>query len=147
MAGDDLDGLGQVPRVAFSVVDCVCIRARTGPAKKCPVRSTGLRNAAGSWALLVIAVALQFWLFPWGSYEITFEDKVPITRVAGPIQALASLILAGGWPCCLEVSSGLAWLLVDCPRDGCRRRHNLFPDPYVRPPNVLPLLLIMLLHL
>lgn len=96
VAGADLDGLGQVPRVAFSVVDCVCIRARTGPAKKCPVRSTGLRNAAGSWALLVIAVALQFWLFPWGSYEITFEDKVPITRVAGPIQALASLILAGG---------------------------------------------------
>lgn len=56
----------------------------------------GFVISAGSLALLVIAVPLQFWPFPWGSYEVRFEDRIGITRVAGPIQALASLVLAGG---------------------------------------------------
>lgn len=30
----------------------------------------------GGLGLLVIATALEFWTFPWGSYAITFEEAI-----------------------------------------------------------------------
>lgn len=49
-------------------------------------------------AVQVVAVAGQFWPFPWGSYETSFADlggqSAGWTRFSGPVQALASLLLA-----------------------------------------------------
>lgn len=45
--------------------------------------------------LLIAGVALQFWPFPWSSYEVSFESRSGAS-IAGPLQPISSLVLALG---------------------------------------------------
>lgn len=50
---------------------------------------------AGALVVMVVAVGVDFWTFPWGSYEVSFEtDRGAVTNV--PIQPIATLILTLG---------------------------------------------------
>lgn len=48
--------------------------------------------------LLMIATALEFWTFPWGSYRVTFEeaDGLAGSNAGGVIQFLTSLVFTLG---------------------------------------------------
>lgn len=63
-----------------------------------------------SLGLLIVAVALEFWAFPWGSYEVTFEEATGLvgSNLMGGLQALVSLLFA----------LSLAVLCVDLTRAG-----------------------------
>lgn len=52
----------------------------------------------GGLALVIVATALEFWGFPWGSYDVTFEEARGFlgSDTSGAIQALASLVLTVG---------------------------------------------------
>jgi len=52
----------------------------------------------GGLGLLIIATAVEFWTFPWGSYDVTFEEATGLagSNTSGGIQALASLIFTTG---------------------------------------------------
>ena len=43
---------------------------------------------------LIIATALEFWTFPWGSYEVTYEEATGLagSNLSGVIQLITSLI-------------------------------------------------------
>ena len=43
---------------------------------------------------LIVATALEFWTFPWGSYEVTYEAATGLagSNLSGAIQLLTSLI-------------------------------------------------------
>ncbi len=45
--------------------------------------------------LQVVAVALDFWPFHWGSYELGFTNRIPATGFDGPFQPVLSLVLTG----------------------------------------------------
>lgn len=52
----------------------------------------------GGLGLVVVATALEFWSFPWGSYDVTFEEARGFlgSNASGTIQALASLVFTAG---------------------------------------------------
>ncbi len=54
--------------------------------------------ALGSLVLLMVATALEFWTFPWGSYRVTFEAATGFagSNASGATQALVSLVFAVG---------------------------------------------------
>jgi len=56
-------------------------------------RVAGVLTFAGL-GMLIVATAAEFWSFPWGSYGFEFEEPLP--RVAGMLQALASLLFTLG---------------------------------------------------
>jgi len=47
---------------------------------------------------LIIATALEFWTFPWGSYEVTYEEATGLagSNLSGVIQLFTSLIFTIG---------------------------------------------------
>jgi hypothetical protein len=47
----------------------------------------------GSLAIVSVGTVIQFWPFPFGSYELSFEQS-PLARVGGIVQALATLAFA-----------------------------------------------------
>jgi hypothetical protein len=49
-------------------------------------------------AFLIVTIALEFWAFPWGSYDVEFEDATGLaaSNTSGAIQALASLVFTVG---------------------------------------------------
>lgn len=51
-----------------------------------------------SLGFLIIAAALEFWTFPWGSYEVTFEEATGIagSNLSGVIQLFSSLVFTMG---------------------------------------------------
>lgn len=48
--------------------------------------------------LLTVATVLEFWTFPWGSYDVTFEEATGFagSNSSGGVQALTSLVFAIG---------------------------------------------------
>jgi hypothetical protein len=52
----------------------------------------------GGLGLVIAATALEFWTFPWGSYDVTFEEARGFlgSNASGAIQALASLVFTAG---------------------------------------------------
>lgn len=60
-------------------------------------RAGGILTFA-SLGFLIIAAALEFWTFPWGSYEVTFEEATGIagSNLSGVIQLFTSLIFTLG---------------------------------------------------
>ncbi len=54
--------------------------------------------AFGGLGFLIVATAIEFWSFPWGSYAVTFEDADGLvgSNASGAIQLLASLIFTLG---------------------------------------------------
>jgi hypothetical protein len=52
----------------------------------------------GGLGLLIVATALEFWTFPWGSYDVTFEEARGFlgSNASGAIQALASVVFTAG---------------------------------------------------
>ena len=52
----------------------------------------------GGLGLVIVATALEFWTFPWGSYSETFEEATGFagSNASGGIQALASLAFTLG---------------------------------------------------
>ena len=52
----------------------------------------------GGLGVVILATALEFWTFPWGSYEVTFEEATGFagSNASGGIQALASLVFTLG---------------------------------------------------
>ena len=48
--------------------------------------------------LLIVATALEFWTFPWGSYDVTFEEARGLagSNLGGIIQLFASLFFTLG---------------------------------------------------
>lgn len=52
----------------------------------------------GGLGLLIVATALEFWTFPWGSYDVTFEEATGFlgSNASGAIQALASMVFTLG---------------------------------------------------
>ena len=52
----------------------------------------------GGLGLVIVTTALEFWTFPWGSYDIKFEEASGLvgSNASGAIQALASLVFAAG---------------------------------------------------
>ena len=58
-------------------------------------RSRGIASVAlGALLLLVLATALEFWIFPWGSYERTFEEATGLvgSNLSGGLQSVVSLV-------------------------------------------------------
>ncbi len=64
-------------------------RVRPGPFGRAAGRVT-----LGMLGLLIVATALEFWSFPWGSYAITFEDATGLvgSNLSGALQFLVSLL-------------------------------------------------------
>jgi hypothetical protein len=62
----------------------------------------------GGLGLVILTTALEFWSFPWGSYDVTFEQATGFigSNASGAVQAIASLVFA----------LGLALLSVDLAR-------------------------------
>jgi hypothetical protein len=62
----------------------------------------------GGLALVIVTTALQFWTFPWGSYEATFEEATGFlgSNASGAVQFGASLVF----------TIGLALLSIDLVR-------------------------------
>lgn len=54
--------------------------------------------AFGGLGFLMVATALEFWTFPWGSYAVTFEDGRGLmgSDLSAMIQALASMVFTLG---------------------------------------------------
>lgn len=52
----------------------------------------------GGLGFLIIATAVEFWTFPWGSYDVTFEEATGLagSNTSGAIQSLVSLIFTAG---------------------------------------------------
>ena len=52
--------------------------------------------AIGALVVLIVATALEFWTFPWGSYSATYEEATGFagSNAAGAFQALVSLVVA-----------------------------------------------------
>ena len=66
-----------------------------------PVGSLGRIGAVitlGGLALAIVTAALEFWTFPWGSYDVTFEEATGFagSNMSGAVQAVASLVFAVG---------------------------------------------------
>lgn len=52
--------------------------------------------SVASLGLLVLAVMVEFWIFPWGSYDRTFEEAEGLvgSNASGAWQAVASVVFA-----------------------------------------------------
>jgi hypothetical protein len=52
----------------------------------------------GGLGLVILTTALEFWSFPWGSYDVTFEQATGFigSNASGAVQAIASLVFAVG---------------------------------------------------
>ncbi len=52
----------------------------------------------GGLGLVIVTTALEFWPFPWGSYDLTFEEATGFagSNASGAVQALASIVFAVG---------------------------------------------------
>jgi hypothetical protein len=52
----------------------------------------------GGLGLVIGTTALEFWSFPWGSYDVTFEEATGYigSNTSGAVQAIASLVFALG---------------------------------------------------
>lgn len=52
----------------------------------------------GALGLLMVATMLEFWPFPWGTYEVTFEEATGLagSNTSGVIQSLVSLFFTAG---------------------------------------------------
>ena len=52
----------------------------------------------GGLGLLIVTTALQFWTFPWGSYDVTFEEATGFagSNASGAVQFGASLVFTVG---------------------------------------------------
>jgi hypothetical protein len=52
----------------------------------------------GGLGLVIVTTALEFWPFPWGSYDLTFEEATGFagSNASGGVQALASMVFAAG---------------------------------------------------
>jgi len=59
---------------------------------------TGALLTFVSLGFVIIAAALEFWTFPWGSYEVTFEEATGLagSNLSGVIQFFASLFFTLG---------------------------------------------------
>ena len=70
-------------------------RRREGPGR---LGRTGALLTFVSLGFVTIAAALEFWTFPWGSYEVTFEEATGLagSNLSGVIQFLASLLFTLG---------------------------------------------------
>jgi hypothetical protein len=64
-------------------------RSNPGPSSRAIARF-----AFASLGLLVLATALEFWAFPWGSYERTFEGAEGLggSNASGALQSMVSLV-------------------------------------------------------
>ncbi|MEX1171304.1 MAG: hypothetical protein WEG56_01710 [Chloroflexota bacterium] len=85
-----------VPVLGLVLVALVALarrRARPGV-----LGQTGRIVALGGLGLLMVATALEFWTFPWGSYAVTFEaaDGFAGSNASGAFQSLVSLVLTLG---------------------------------------------------
>lgn len=51
--------------------------------------------AFGALVVLIVATALEFWTFPWGSYAASYEEAAGFagSNAAGAVQAVVSLLL------------------------------------------------------
>lgn len=69
--------------------------------------------ALGGLGLLIFAAVLEFWTFPWGSYDVRFEDATGLagSNTSGALQAAVSLLF----------TLGLAVLCIDLVRAGVLR--------------------------
>ncbi len=58
----------------------------------------GAGLALGGLGLLVLATAVEFWTFPWGSYAVTYEDRTGLvgSNTSGAVQGLVSLVFTLG---------------------------------------------------
>jgi hypothetical protein len=68
--------------------------------RRAEMRQSGVAKVAGTIAVgalvaLAVTTAVGFWTFDWGSYSETFEAERGIVKLSGPLQGLASLVLAG----------------------------------------------------
>ena len=70
-------------------------RRREGPGR---LGRTGALLTFVSLGFVIIAAALEFWTFPWGSYEVTFEEATGLagSNLSGVIQFFASLFFTLG---------------------------------------------------
>ena len=70
-------------------------RRREGPGG---LGRTGALLTVVSLGFVIIAAALEFWTFPWGSYEVTFEEATGLagSNLSGVIQFFASLFFTLG---------------------------------------------------
>ncbi|MEO5885121.1 MAG: hypothetical protein ABIQ58_06360 [Candidatus Limnocylindrales bacterium] len=68
---------------------------REGPGR---LGRSGRILAFGGPGILIVATALEFWTFPWGSYAVTFEEAAGLagSDANGAIQLLASLVFTLG---------------------------------------------------
>jgi hypothetical protein len=63
-----------------------------------PLGQVGAVVTFGGLALVIVTTALEFWPFPWGSYDVTFDEATGFagSNASGAIQAVASLIVGLG---------------------------------------------------
>jgi len=77
---------------ALLVATMGALRARRGRPRW--LGRAGFAVTNGALALLTVGVGLEFWAFPWGSYEHGFDEPLP--KYGGLVQTLASLALTIG---------------------------------------------------
>lgn len=85
-----------VPILALVLVGLVSLARRQ--VRPGVIGQVGRIVAFGSLVLLMAATALEFWTFPWGSYEVTLEaaDDFAGSNESGAVQFLVSLVFAVG---------------------------------------------------
>ena len=85
-----------VPVLGLVLVALVAL-ARRAP-RPGAVGQIGRIVTFGSLGLLMVATALEFWTFPWGSYAVTFEaaDGFAGSNASGAFQFLVSLVFTLG---------------------------------------------------
>jgi hypothetical protein len=87
-----------VPILALVGVGLASLDGLRERAGRGTVGRVGRSVTFGGLAIVVVATALEFWTFPWGSYAVTFESAGGFagSNAAGGIQALASLVFTLG---------------------------------------------------
>lgn len=71
------------------------VRAFRGRARLSRVGQVGYALTLGALMAFVLTGLGEFWVFPWGSYELTFEES-NTARMAGFLRTLATVALAVG---------------------------------------------------
>ena len=78
--------------VLFFLLLLVCVvylfRARSNPSL---FAKTAFALVIGALVLLTIGTAIQFWPFPFGSYQLSFEQS-SVASAGGLVQSLATLV-------------------------------------------------------
>ena len=95
-----------VPALVLVFVGLASLDLRRSPPGR--LGQVGRVLTFGGLGLVIVATVLEFWSFPWGSYDVTFEAATGYlgSNTSGAIQAIASLVFA----------LGLALLSVDLAR-------------------------------